>query len=224
MPTDYNATYEVERLQIFQSCIGRIPSSARSVLELGCHTGATTERLAARFERVVAVDVDPDRVAAARARPGLERVEWLLHDLDRPLPAAFDRGFDVVVACEVLEHLRSPADFLAGVHRALAPAGVLLVSTPNLLSAEAVVGWLWAWREGKPYEAWDPSHVTLFTSPELLALLRRQGFSPTNVTGYHYGTPVVPLIKKALRPRLTATSRWPLNRLGFDVIVEAVAA
>jgi SAM-dependent methyltransferase len=44
-----------------------------------------------------------------------------------------DASFDAVVAFEIIEHLDQPDAFLRELRRALAPSGLLLISTPNRL-------------------------------------------------------------------------------------------
>jgi len=224
VPESYQHPYDVGRLRLFDEALDRLSSTARSVIELGSHNGETTGHLARRFDRVVAVDIDAAKMDAAKARPALAEVEFLLHDLNQPLPAAYEGAFDLVVALEIIEHLASPATFLAHTLRLLRPSGALLISTPNLMSPEALVGGFWARRDGKKYDAWDRTHTKLFTSPELIRLLRKQGFAPRKITGYHYGTPPLPLLGKKLAPTFQSSSRWPLNHLGFNVIVEAAVA
>lgn len=51
------------------------------------------------------------------------------------LPFA-DRTFDVVVLCEVIEHVEDPAGLLREVVRALTPDGVLLLSTACRLAEQ----------------------------------------------------------------------------------------
>ena len=43
-------------------------------------------------------------------------------------------SFDIVYSIEVIEHLRSPYDFLLECFRILKPGGKLLISTPNILN------------------------------------------------------------------------------------------
>jgi len=52
-------------------------------------------------------------------------------DLTRPLPYP-DGGFDVVVLCEVAEHLPTEIPVVAEIGRVLAPGGHLVLSTPNV--------------------------------------------------------------------------------------------
>lgn len=52
-------------------------------------------------------------------------------DLMRPLPYA-DASFDLVVLCEVAEHLPSEIPVIAEIGRVLAPGGHLILSTPNV--------------------------------------------------------------------------------------------
>src|SRR5260370_2579315 len=50
-----------------------------------------------------------------------------------------DAAFDVVLCCEILEHLHSdPMGLLAEINRVLKTSGTLFLSTPNLASAHAV--------------------------------------------------------------------------------------
>jgi ubiquinone/menaquinone biosynthesis C-methylase UbiE len=76
------------------------PEPGRDVLEIGCGTGAVTERLLARGAKVTALDQSPAMLEQARRRLAAvppERVRWLertASEIDS-LPAA---SFDAVVA------------------------------------------------------------------------------------------------------------------------------
>ena len=55
----------------------RLPSiAARRVVDLGCGTGALTERLATRFPGAHVVGVDRSEAMLARARERTSAVEW----------------------------------------------------------------------------------------------------------------------------------------------------
>ena len=68
---------------------------ARSVLDIGCGTGTFACRLAARGIEVVGVDPAAASLDVARAKPGAERVTWLLGDATTlPVTARGRRGHD----------------------------------------------------------------------------------------------------------------------------------
>jgi glycosyltransferase involved in cell wall biosynthesis len=95
------------------------------VLDLGCADGSIDERLRDRGHEVIGVDLE--------AHDGVkERVDlFLVADLDAGLPVELTGEFDVVVAADVLEHVRRPERILDQVHKILAPGGVFVVSIPN---------------------------------------------------------------------------------------------
>jgi 2-polyprenyl-3-methyl-5-hydroxy-6-metoxy-1,4-benzoquinol methylase len=87
-----------------------------SVLEVGCGEGHVTAKLADFFPgaKVVGTDLSEEVIETARRlHPGLDFRAESIYELDR-------RGerFDLIVACEVLEHLEDPAAALAAIARA----------------------------------------------------------------------------------------------------------
>jgi 2-polyprenyl-3-methyl-5-hydroxy-6-metoxy-1,4-benzoquinol methylase len=100
---------------------------AARVLDVGCADGFVAEDLRRLGHRVTGVDV--------MARPGVkERVDHFIEaDLDEGLPVSLAEGdaFDVVLAADVLEHVRDPEGLLRELHDVLGNGGRLLVSVPN---------------------------------------------------------------------------------------------
>src|SRR5918992_2120421 len=104
-----------ERADLFRALVG---GPGRRVLDLGCRYGALTRAYAAGND-VVGVDVDRDALEQAAAL-GIE-TRWA--DVEETLPFE-DESFDVVVAGELLEHLRNPAAVVAEARRNLRPSGM----------------------------------------------------------------------------------------------------
>lgn len=97
-----------------------------SVLEIGCATGLVTRELAARADRVLAVDIAAAAIDRAAARLGGARhVSFSQRDATRDWPAG---AFDLVVLSEVGYFWSAAAlrRVLDAVHGSLAPDGVLV--------------------------------------------------------------------------------------------------
>jgi len=99
------------------------------VLDVGAGTGRHAIRLGEQGARVTALDFSEGMLAKARAKPGADRVRWLVHDFARPLP--FSRhSFDRVLSALVLEHI--PVDqlvaFFGELGRVARDDGVIVVT------------------------------------------------------------------------------------------------
>jgi 2-polyprenyl-3-methyl-5-hydroxy-6-metoxy-1,4-benzoquinol methylase len=140
-------------------------------------------------------------------------IEWRQVDLHQ---RGFDIGgpYDAILMCEVIEHLaRWPAEILGELREALAPGGVLMVTTQNLHRLAQRVRML----RGRPlFAAYVPeqlvmAHLREYTPEELEFLFRRAGFeSPTarlfNFTDVRRGWAVrqAHLLLCRLAPRLSS--------------------
>lgn len=103
----------------------RLPARVENALEIGCGGGAFTRLLASRAGRVLAVDLSPEMIRAARARTAdCRNVEFHLGDVMlMELPS---EGFDCVVSIATLHHL--PLEqAVEKMKRALRPGGVLVI-------------------------------------------------------------------------------------------------
>lgn len=136
-------------------------SEAKSVLEVGCGEGRLAHHLlrsAPRPQRFVACDLEDAR--ASNIDPTIEFEIASIYNL----PYA-DASFDLVICCEVLEHLENPAAGLAELARVSARA--VLLSTP----------WEPIWRflnlaRGRYLRDFGntPGHLQHFTRRQLIAL------------------------------------------------------
>lgn len=97
----------------------------RRVLDVGAGTGDLARPLAARFERVDAVDLSPAMVARGRALPGGDdaRLHWHVGPAEAPPPAA---PYGLVTAGESL-HWMDWTRIFATVRDALAPGAFLVL-------------------------------------------------------------------------------------------------
>jgi SAM-dependent methyltransferase len=131
----------------------------KRVLDAACGEGYGSALLAGVAHSVLGVDIAEAAIAHAQARYGthanlrFERGDCTQLDV----PAA---AFDLVVSFETLEHVQAQAQLLVGFARALAPGGMLIVSSPDKHTYSDVSGFR------------NEYHVRELYRDELLALLR----------------------------------------------------
>lgn len=132
----------------------------RRTLDVGCGEGYGVALLAERAACVVGLDNDPEAVAWAFGKyggdvaSGAGRLTFVVAGAEA-LP--FRAGaFEAVVCFQALEHLADPVAFLGEVRRLLAPRGVFVMTTPNVLVTGA-----------RP----NPHHVHDYGPAELRGLL-----------------------------------------------------
>lgn len=154
--------------------VDRLLDPGDRVLDVGCGDGRHTHASALERVAAVGVDLDPERVQAARdgfesavapaaeSRPGFCRAD--AHAL--PFP---DGAFDVVICAEVLEHLPEYEAALAELERVLARGGALAVSVPRA-GPERVC---WALSAG--YHQVEGGHVRVFDPGDLRDAVEARG-------------------------------------------------
>jgi len=94
-----------------------------------------------------------------------------------------DETFDVVLFCEVLEHLlMDPVSALNEIFRVLKPNGLLIVTTPNVARFENVARLVAGANIYDPYSGYGPygRHNREYTRHELVKLLEFCGFDVTD--------------------------------------------
>ncbi len=159
---------------------GFTPRAGRTALDVGCGAGLLAEPLARMGAKVTGIDAAPENaaVAAAHAEAAGLDIRYLAGELE----GLAGERYDLVTAMEVVEHVTDPAGFVAGLADALAPGGLLVMSTPNRtpLSKLALVGV--AEMTGmipRGTHDWDK----FLTPEELTAHLLAAGLTVTDVTG-----------------------------------------
>ena len=152
----------------------RLVGRDKRVLELGCSTGFMSRVLRDRGCRVVGIEQDAD--AAARARRFCARVivgDLERIDLGRTLGGA---RFDVIVAADVLEHLKDPVRILRALRRFLADGGWLVASLPNVAHGSVRLALLGGSFDYNPTGLLDHTHLRFFTRDGVQKLFDEAGF------------------------------------------------
>ena len=151
------------------------------VLDVGCGPGWLASELRQRGHTVVGVDLveHPD----VRRRTD----QFVQADLDAGLPEEVLGGYDVILAADVLEHVRDPERLIRQMTDCLAENGVVLASVPNIshwYSRGRIFLGLFNYDQRGIL---DRTHLRFFTRRSFLQLARRCRLQP-NVTR-HSGLP-----------------------------------
>ena len=170
---------------------------ARTVLELGCSAGRMTRVMRQMGISVTAVEIDGDAAAEAAGAAS----ETLLIDLDEPdaLSGLGTQRYDLIIAADVLEHLREPAACLAQAVPLLGPGGRLIVSIPNVAHGDLRLALLEGRFEYTDIGLLDRTHISFFTHERLSTFLAEAGLWPV---AWHRTQRAIGETETPLRPEL----------------------
>jgi 2-polyprenyl-3-methyl-5-hydroxy-6-metoxy-1,4-benzoquinol methylase len=156
---------------------------AERVLELGCAAGEIGRQLKQTLGATYYAGIDSHADAVQKARGILDQV--YLADIEQSSAAELglkERDFDLLVALDVLEHLRDPWTVLTDLVRFLKPGGQAVFSIPNVqnitvLSNLAAGKWT--------YESaglLDATHLRFFTLDSMVPLITGAGLTVSHMT------------------------------------------
>lgn len=153
----------------------RMTGVSKRVLELGPGPGTILNYLAKHSKCIVsAVEFDPECVSQLKTvckdviEGDLDKNEWLQQ--------FEEQQFDVIIAADVLEHLKDPIQCLTNARGLLAPEGYLVISIPNV-GHNSVLASLIGGRF--PYQSrglLDRTHLRFFTRYDFEKVLLESGF------------------------------------------------
>lgn len=157
--------------------------SGQRVLELGCATGYTTRLLAQHLNcTVTGVEYMPE--AAERARPFCQQL--VVGDVESAETLDQLAGpYDVILAGDVLEHLRYPDRVLRRLTSALKPGGSWVISVPNIAHWSVRKELLFGRFNFTDRGIMDATHLHWFTRQTLAALLARSGYRVQRLSGIY---------------------------------------
>ena len=162
------------------TAIIRLVGSGKRVLELGPATGYMSEVLTSNGCTVVGIEGDPEM-----ARLAAEHCERVIvgdiDTLDLDAELASER-FDVIVAADVLEHLRDPLGVLRRLRPFLEPSdGAFVVSLPNVAHGSVRLALLQGSFSYQDRGLLDRTHLRFFTKESMEQLFDEAGLAIVHV-------------------------------------------
>jgi len=168
---------------------GRPAVRGSTVLDAGCGAGPGLRFFVVQGSS--AYGLDASFYALERARKSAPAAHLVQADLQAGLP--FVAGhFDLLVLGDVIEHIPAGEPLLRECRRVLGPDGVLLVRTVNRWDVRQ------HWQGARWSGVADPTHVHLYSPPELRQALREAGFARVRV-------------RTGVKPICWLPVRWPLG-------------
>jgi 2-polyprenyl-3-methyl-5-hydroxy-6-metoxy-1,4-benzoquinol methylase len=218
-PPSYEAFGRHRFLDTLRKARGLAPTR---VLEIAAGGGFNGACLYEEGREIVLNDLRPMEEELGAWTPGA-RLRWEGGDFFALSPERLG-AFDLVMACEVIEHVAHGDRMLAHLRRFLRPGGTLLLTTPNgayfrsKLPTHSQVEDFTA-LEAHQFKPDADGHLFLYTPAELERLCREAGFTDVSVElsvtpwlSGHAGLRLLPAWP-ALAPVYLALDRW-VCRLG----------
>jgi 2-polyprenyl-3-methyl-5-hydroxy-6-metoxy-1,4-benzoquinol methylase len=151
-------------------CPGFPIAATDTLADIGCGDGGHSIFCARFASKVIAVDVDSEKLATTERRlkaEGMNNYVALLSD-GNPLP--IDGGtVDKIICTEVLEHVDDPDQFLGELVRIGKQGATYLIKVPDERSEQVL-------KRVAPASAYQkPNHIRIFSREEFEATVRRAG-------------------------------------------------
>ena len=170
------------------------------VLDVGCACGANLLAIRAKnpSAQLYGIEINPRTASVARCFGEVTAED--VEKLDRP---EWDGTFDVIIAGDVIEHLRDPWAALRHFHRLLKPGGLLLTSVPNVANIDNLLHMLEGRWDYADTGILDRTHVRFFTRATITEMLQDAGFTVQKVRKTHSREENQPSHQKLLKELLT---------------------
>lgn len=144
------------------------------ILDWGCGEGALSQRLEDLGHKVIGVDMDAKNFKANCEffQINFNHKEEVENFLNK------NYQFDIVLGIEVIEHVKSPYEYMEYIKSLCKNSTIAIVSTPNISSWWGrfwllLTGELW----GFSYDSWDePGHINPISDIEMKRIIKEKGF------------------------------------------------
>lgn len=183
--TDMYSTYTIDQ-SAYESSLNRAhlgcllmvekyAKEKKALLDIGCGNGHLISLAHKRGWSPVGYDVAPDTVSQVSKKLGIKVVSGDFLQTDFVFGS-----FDAITMLHVIEHLKSPLDYLQRINELLKPGGVFFLALPNIRSRSALLKFLLEKMKIKRENIggyYDTGHHLFYYTPETISdILKLNGF------------------------------------------------
>lgn len=129
--SNFRTEVQLKRLKLIVSLTEKLSKKSGrflKILDVGCGIGNISIPLASLGHEVLGIDIDKPTIIKARELNSFKNAQFKVLTVD-DIPRT--RKFDIIICCEILEHLNNPNSFLASILLHLLNSGYLVISIPN---------------------------------------------------------------------------------------------
>jgi SAM-dependent methyltransferase len=148
-------------------------SRGGTLVDVGCGVARIHDELSGLFDRYLGLDL----VVYPDAPPGVQRI---CADLERSLPLR-EAVADLAVAVEIIEHLENPRALVRELARITRPGGVVVITTPNQLSALSLLSLAFKRKFAAFQDVHYPAHRTALLEIDLRRIVSEAGLVDATV-------------------------------------------
>lgn len=153
------------------------------ILDIACNEGQITKYLK-KYGEVVGIDINSYALRKCRSK-GIKCYLGTIEEFSKK----HENEFDVVVAGDIIEHVFDTDVFLESIYKTLKKGGLLLLTTPNLVSFGRRVMMLFGanpfveYSTRLPYKNFNVGHIRYYTVETLRLQVSVTGFKDIKVFG-----------------------------------------
>jgi O-antigen biosynthesis protein len=146
----------------------------KTVLDVGCSCGQLG-RVLIKQKNCAVFGVDISSRAVAQAQQVLHRAEVM--DVERDALPFIDQLFEVIIFCDILEHLLNPEQVLIRFQRYLTADGIMVVSIPNVANISIRLRLLLGHWDYTTSGILDEGHLHFYTQKTMRSLFEHSGLA-----------------------------------------------
>lgn len=183
--------WHTNKLRNVASMIRMSDRHPKRILDVGSASGWFLSELSKKFPRASYYGVDLYKEAVLYGNK-LYKNLTLIHSDAHTLPFKKEY-FDVVICCEVLEHVEGPDKVLKEIRRVLTKDGIAVI---EIDSGNFLFRIVWYWWTNVRKGVWIDSHIHVFTFKKLETLFKKNGFIVKKKKMFNASMGVVFLLEK----------------------------